>query len=156
MAITIGDFIALLAFILSAYATIQTVRFNKKQKLFIELQEKLNNLLLEKESSVAINEKKADIGASIIPIGNRERRVKIWNKGKATARNIHISFPTGNDNFIYQHDITEKFPLEALETFASVELLVMPGSRVKPKQVIRLQWDDDYESNQEKLIYLTI
>lgn len=156
MNVTLSDFVAMLALALSAYATIQTVRFNKRQNSFIELQEKLNKILLEKESNEAVNEKRADIGASILPIGSRQKRVKIWNKGKSLARNIRISFPEGNDSFIHPHDVNEKFPLEALETFASVELLVVSDLTTKPKQVIHLQWDDDFGSDQEKVVYLTI
>lgn len=73
MNISVSDIVAISALALSAYATIQTVRFNKRQKSFIELQEKLNNLLLEKESNEAVSEKRADIGASIMPIGSRQR-----------------------------------------------------------------------------------
>lgn len=156
MDLTVSDIVAISALALSAYATIQTVRFNKRQKSFIELQEKLNSLLLEKESNEAASGKRADIGASILPIGSRQKRVKIWNKGKATAKNIRISFPEGNDSFVHPHDVEEKFPLEALETFASVELLVVADMTTKPKQVVQLHWDDDFALNQEKLVYLTL
>ena len=44
-----GDVIAGLAFLLSGYATWQTVSFNKRQKSLVESQEKLNTILLEKE-----------------------------------------------------------------------------------------------------------
>ena len=61
MSLTIdaGDIIAGLAFLLSSYATWQTVSFNKKQKTLVESQEKLNNLLLEKENEDAVREKKS-------------------------------------------------------------------------------------------------
>lgn len=82
--------------------------------------------------------------------------MKIRNKGKATAKNIRLSFPEGNDSFVHPHDVKKKFPLEALETFASVELLVVSDLTTKPKQVIHLLWDDDFGSDQEKLVYLTL
>lgn len=68
MSLTIdaGDIIAGLAFLLSGYATWQTVSFNKKQKTLVESQEKLNNLLLEKENEDAVREKRADLAASFI------------------------------------------------------------------------------------------
>ena len=59
-----GDVIAGLAFLLSSYATWQAVSFNKKQKSLVESQEKLNNLLLEKENEGVIKDKSADLGAS--------------------------------------------------------------------------------------------
>lgn len=92
-----GDVIAGLAFLLSSYATWQTVSFNKKQKTLVESQEKLNNLLLEKENEGVVKEKSADLGASFIKLGSSKYRLKIWNKGSATARNVRIEFPEGNN-----------------------------------------------------------
>lgn len=153
MNIAVSDIVAILAFILSTYATIQTVLFNRRQKTFIESQEKLNKLLLEKEVSEVVNDKKADIGVSVVKLGRSDKRLKIWNKGKSTARNIRISFPEGNDSFVLPRDVMEKFPLEILETFASVELLLITDMTTKPKQVVKLEWDDDFQINQEKILY---
>ncbi len=52
MAISVdaGDVVALLALLLSGYATWQTVSFNKKQKSLFESQEDLNRRLIEKEN----------------------------------------------------------------------------------------------------------
>lgn len=58
-----GDVIAGLAFLLSGYATWQTVSFNKRQKSLVESQEKLNTILLEKENEDALKGKQADLGA---------------------------------------------------------------------------------------------
>ena len=57
-----GDVIAGLAFLLSGYATWQTVSFNKRQKSLVESQEKLNTILLEKENEDALKGKQADLG----------------------------------------------------------------------------------------------
>ena len=65
-----GDVIAGLAFLLSGYATWQTVSFNKRQKSLVESQEKLNTILLEKENEDALKGKQADLGASIIKLGS--------------------------------------------------------------------------------------
>ena len=70
ISIDAGDIIAGLAFLLSGYATWQTVSFNKKQKSLVESQEKLNNLLLEKENEDSLREKRADLGASFIKLGS--------------------------------------------------------------------------------------
>jgi len=81
MAITIdaGDIIAGLALLLSAYATWKTFQFNERQKSLIESQEKLNILLLEKERNESLVEKKANLGASFIKLGNSKYKLKIWN-----------------------------------------------------------------------------
>ncbi|QIR05274.1 hypothetical protein [Salinivibrio costicola] len=150
-----GDIIAGLALLMSAYATWRTNSFNEKQKSLIESQEKLNNLLLEKEASEAVSGKKADLGASFVKLGSNKHRLKIWNKGNATARNIRLEFPEGNDVLI-QSDLDEKFPLESMEKFQSVELNAAVHMGTKSKHVIRIVWEDDSESHNEKLVYTTL
>lgn len=76
VSIDAGDVIAGLAFLLSAYATWQTVSFNKKQRSLVESQEKLNNRLLEKESEDTLKERRADLGASFIKLGSSKYRLK--------------------------------------------------------------------------------
>ena len=71
---SISDIVSLLALTLSAYATKQTVLFNKRQKSLIESQEKLNTILLEKEEHESINNKMAEITAAIVPIGNKVKK----------------------------------------------------------------------------------
>jgi glycosyltransferase involved in cell wall biosynthesis len=150
-----GDIIAGLAFLLSSYATWQTVSFNKKQKSLAESQEKLNNLLLEKENEDSLKEKRADLGASFIKLGSSKYRLKIWNKGASTARNVRIEFPEGND-VVINSEITDKFPMESLERHQSVELIAAVHMNTKRKHVVRLIWEDDAQSHNEKLSYPTL
>ncbi len=150
-----GDVIAGLAFLLSGYATWQTVSFNKKQKSLVESQEKLNNLLLEKENEGAVKEKSADLGASFIKLGSSKYRLKIWNKGSATARNVRIEFPEGND-VVIDSEVSDKFPMESLERHQSVELIAAVHMQTKRKHVVRLIWEDDAQTHNEKLSYPTL
>lgn len=155
VSIDAGDLIAGLAFLLSGYATWQTVSFNKKQKSLVESQEKLNNLLLEKEKGDALKEKRADLGASFIKLGSSKYRLKIWNKGSATAKNVRIEFPEGND-VIIDSEIIDKFPMESLERFQSVELIASVHMQTKRKHLVRLIWEDDAQLHNEKLSYPTL
>ena len=150
-----GDVIACLALILSGYATWRTVRFNEKQKSLIESQKELTNLLLEKEKGDVLGDKKADLGATFVKLGSSKYRLKIWNKGNATARNVKLEFPEGNDVLI-QSDIDEKFPLESLEKYQSVELIAAVHMGTKSKHVIRLIWEDDAQEYNEKTAYPTL
>lgn len=150
-----GDVIAGLAFLLSGYATWQTVSFNKKQKSLVESQEKLNNLLLEKENEGAVKEKSADLGASFIKLGSSKYRLKIWNKGSATARNVRIEFPEGND-VVIDSEVSDKFPMESLERHQSVELIAAVHMQTKRKHVVRFIWEDDAQTHNEKLSYPTL
>lgn len=157
MAITIGpgDVISGLAFVFSIYATVKTIQFNNRQQSLIESQEKLNNLLLEKEISDSASERQANLGASFIKLGSNKYRLKIWNKGRAVARNIILEFPEGND-VLMESEIKEKFPLEALDTYQSVELIAAVHLGTKPKHAIRLIWSDEYHDRNEKLVYATL
>ncbi|EOG5448631.1 hypothetical protein [Morganella morganii] len=155
VSIDAGDVIAGLAFLLSAYATWQTVSFNKKQRSLVESQEKLNNRLLEKEDEDALKGKRADLGASFIKLGNSRYRLKIWNKGAATARNVRLEFPEGND-VVIDSEVTDKFPMETLERHQSVELIATVNMQTKRKHVVRLIWEDDAEAYNEKLSYPTL
>lgn len=144
-----------LALLLSIYATIKTLQFNERQKSLIESQEKLNHILLQKEAGELNNEKKADLGASFIKLGSSKYRLKIWNKGKAVARNVLLEFPEGND-VVIQSEIDEKFPLESLDVHQSVELIAAVHMGTKPKHVLRLIWEDELNGRNEKLVYPTI
>lgn len=150
-----ADVIASMALILSIYATIKTIQFNNRQESLIESQEKLNNLLLEKEASESISEKQAHLGASFIRLGSSKHRLKIWNKGKATARHVLLEFPEENE-LLLSSEIEDKFPLEALESHQSVELIAAVHLGTKPKHAIRLIWTDDYRERNEKIVYVTL
>ncbi len=150
-----SDIIAGLALLLSAYAAWKTVQFNDRQKSLIESQEKLNQRLLEKEDADSISDKKADLGATFIKLGSSNYRLKIWNKGKTTARNILIEFPEGNDCII-ESDLSDKFPLEALDTHQSVELIAAVHMGTKSKHAIKLIWADKFSQKNEKTVYPTL
>lgn len=155
LTIDLGDVIAGLAFLLSGYATWHTVSFNKKQKTLNDNQDKLNRLLLEKESQDAIKETRADLGVSFIKLGSRKYRLKVWNQGASTARNVRISFPEGND-VVAESEIAGKFPMESLDKYQSVELTALVHMQTKRKHVVLLTWDDDAQSDNEKLSYPTL
>jgi hypothetical protein len=150
-----GDVIAVLALVVSGYAAWTTSKFNQRQKSLIESQERLNALLLVKEESEAAEEKKADLGATVIKLGSSNYRVKIWNKGKAAARNIAIDFPDGND-LIINSEVERKFPLEVLDRLQAVELIASVHMGTKSKHTVRLNWSDDSNETNEKTIYLTV
>ena len=150
-----SDIVASLALLISAYAAWKTVQFNNKQKSLIESQEKLNLRLLEREETDSASDKKADLGAAFIKLGNSKYRLKIWNKGKASARNVSIEFPEGNDCII-QSDVSEKFPLEILDTHQSVELIAAVHMGTIRKHAIKLIWSDEFNQSNEKTVYPTL
>jgi hypothetical protein len=102
-----------------------------------------------------INEKKADLGASFIKLGSSKYRLKIWNKGKASAHNVRIEFIEEN-SILIQSEIDEKFPLELLDSFQSVDLIAAVAMESKRKHPLRLIWSDQINEHNEKVVYPTI
>jgi len=150
-----GDVIAAAALALSAVATVMTLLFNRRQKKLNETQEELNRLLMAKESVEATNAKKADLGASFNKLGSNKYRLKVFNKGKAVARNVRLEPLEGTD-CLMQSDIDSKFPLEQMEPHQSVDLIAAVHYETQSKQPVRLIWSDDHKDHNEKVVYPTI
>jgi hypothetical protein len=150
-----GDIFAGLAFILSCFATGMTLLFNRRQKSLIASQERLNNMLLQQGEREELNAAKADLGANFIKLGSSNYRLKIFNKGRAPARNVRIEMPEG-DGVLIASEIRDKFPLESLEQHQAVELIAAPHMGSKLKHTIRLLWADDASENNVKTLHLTL
>lgn len=146
--ISFSDVLATIALLLSGYATWKSLRAGESEK-------RLNDFLLEQGKNQELDARKADLGASFLKLGNSKYRLKIWNKGKATARHVNITLPEDNDVLI-ESDIKAKFPLEVLEQYQSVELIAAPHMGSKQKQKIRLTWADDFSEENEKTLYPTL
>jgi hypothetical protein len=151
----VSNVIAFLAFIASGYAIWTTRNFNNRQLALIESQEKLNQRHLKIGETEDVEAQKADVSASLVTLGTRIHRLKIFNRGKATARNVRIVFPDGYE-LVPQSEITEKLPLETLEQHSSVDLLAYVHSQTPRKQRIILHWADDYKETNEKPIDLVV
>jgi hypothetical protein len=151
MAFHIGpaEIISAAALLLSGYSTIKTISFNKRQKEFIDTNDKLNRLLLDREQQESLFQKQADISANFIQIG-RNHRLKVFNKGKTTATNVRIEFPDGNEILI-DSDVKGKFPMPTLEPYQSVELLAAVHMGSPPRMAIKFIWDDPSGNNREKV-----
>lgn len=140
---------------LSAYATWRAHAFKKREEELLEIQKKLNMLMLDKEKREAAHEKEADLSANFVTIGSEKHRLRISNKGRAAAYHVTIDFPEGND-IILEDDIQEKFPLELLEHGQSVELVAMIAMDTKRKLAIRLSWENIDGERCEKTVYATV
>jgi hypothetical protein len=153
--IDLGDVVALLALGVSAYSMKKTSDFNKRQNEFIETNDKLNKLILEKESTELMHKNKADISVNFIKTGKNNHRLKVFNKGNNTARNVRMEFPEGN-SILHSSDLDSKLPIPILEQHQSVELLAIVGFGSDSRMTIKLIWDDDFDSNNEKILMPTV
>ncbi|EIF6402225.1 hypothetical protein LFX30_000415 [Salmonella enterica] len=154
MTVSLGDVFGGLAFFLSIYATIKTVKFNERQKALIEAQERLTNLQLTKEKNELESSKKADISASMVSVGNREYKLRVINKGKVSAKNVRIEFPDNNSP-VSMSDVKRKFPLEYLATDQPVDLIASGELGRARKFTVRLMWNDDFKDDNEIVLHIT-
>ena len=150
-----SEVIAALALLLSGYATWRAHKFKKKEEELLDLQTKVNALILEKEQREAIHATRAELGASFLSLGSNRYRLKIFNRGKAAAHSVAIEFPDGNDA-IPESELNEKFPLEIMEPGQSVELIAAVHNGTRRKQAVHLKWTDLNGKAQEKIVHATL
>lgn len=151
----VSNAIAGLALLLSVVATIATIRFNARQKSLIESQEQLNQRLLQREEEQSRANRRADLGANLVKVGKSNWRLKIFNRGEATARNVTLAFPEGSD-LCMQSEIESKFPLEILEPQQGVDIMTVVHAGTKGKHAITIRWDDDDSTDNAKTAYVTL
>lgn len=154
ISLSLSDVIAIAALLLSGYATWTTARFNSRQKSLLESQEALNKRLLARDSAESEHAQRADIGAKLIKVGT-SYRIRVFNKGMASATQVQIDFPNGN-KIASESDMARKFPLEALEPLQSVDVLANVYLGSDSKHVARFRWVDGFSDSNEKQVYLTI
>lgn len=154
MNVSLGDIFGGLAFLLSIYATIKTIKFNERQKTLIDAQERLAHLQLIKEKNELEHAKKGDVKANIVSVGNNKYKLRVFNQGKGVAKNVRIEFPNNNSP-ISMSDVNSKFPFESLVSYQSVDLIASADLGRVSKFTVRLTWDDDYKEGNESEVHLS-
>ncbi len=154
MNIDLSGIVAAIALSFSVYTYWRQNQSNKKQEALIESQHKLNELLASKETSEMAAAKSADMGAEFQKLGRNQYRLKIFNKGPATARNVRVSFPDGNE-FVSEHDLEGKFPMESMDKYQAVELIAAIHMGSPSKLKVQLNWVDEEGAEREKITYTT-
>lgn len=117
---------------------------------------KLTKKLLIKEDGEALARSKADLSANFVKLGRSDYRLKVFNKGSTSARNVRIEIDESEDSCLSQSDIDSKFPHEFLEPSQGIELFAAIHMSSKRKHPFKLIWDDDFKKNNEKMVYPTI
>lgn len=155
MDVSLGDVISAIALLFSGYATWRSRGSRRKEEELIEIQYKLNALMLDKEEREAQSANEAEIGANFISLGSKRHRLKVFNRGKATAYQVSIRFPEGNDCII-DADLQEKFPMESIEPGQAVELVASFSMHAKRKHAIKLSWKNAQGQPFEKNAHATL
>lgn len=139
--------ISVLALIASVFTYL---RHDKKLK---EQERKINEYQLKQIEKEDLESKKAAIRGNIVKGLKGERTLKIFNSGRATARNIRIDGLDVDGVFYMPQDL---FPYELMnpQDYAELTLHLTYGcpSTIKLKYI----WDDEYGDNNEFEQVLTI
>jgi hypothetical protein len=148
-----GDVVALFALAIAIWSAWQTQRFNKRQTAFQETAERLNLLLVEKETAESGAQKRADVSANFYRPGKNNHRLKVFNRGPSTARNVRVEV-LDEAGILLPDDIGRKFPVPTMDRHQAVELIGRIHMQSPPRTHIRLTWDDDAGQDHTKELHL--
>ena len=139
--------ISVLALIASVFTYL---RHDKKLK---EQERRINEYQLKQIEEENLENKKAAIRGNIVKGLKSGRTLKVYNSGRATARNIRVEGLDVNGIFYMRRDI---FPYELMNpqdyTELTMHLTCGCPSTIKLKYI----WDDEYGNNNEFEQVLTI
>jgi len=141
---------AWLALILAGISLYKNHRSDKRQDELAATTEQLNRLLIERETQAGQDSKRADLSANLITVGKNNRRLKVFNRGKGTARNVRLIDLQEKDSLLSRGDIQRKFPLPILEQHQSVEVAASSHLSGPSRAHVKLVWDDESGENHEK------
>ncbi|MFP1721523.1 hypothetical protein [Lonsdalea quercina] len=158
---TTSDIIASLALLVTILCQVRSELKSKKsdseQKVMKDEQDRLRKLLLQKETTSAINEMKAELGARLVKVSKNNYRLKIFNRGKIEARNLEIQFPDNDGNeYLVMSDVADKFPYEVLHPQHGIEIIASVSFESKSKYRLKLIWDDNYKRRNEEEYFVSI
>jgi hypothetical protein len=146
----VGNIISSVLSLLAIALTI--IMYFKHDKRLKKQEEKLNAYQIKKIEDEESDSKKAQIRGNIIRGDKGKRILKIFNSGKAIARNIRIEY-LGNMEGIYPND--NHFPYELLNPQDSTEIyLLLSEGAIKLN--VKFLWSDDSANDNEFIQVLTL
>ena len=152
MEVDASDVVALAALLIAIWSAWMTNRFNKRQTAFQQTAERLNLLLVEKESAGSEAQKRADISANFFSPGKSKYRLKVFNRGQSAATNVRLEV-LDEAGLLNSGDIARKFPVPIMERHQAVELVGVVHMQSPSRTHIRLTWDDAAGQNHTKELH---
>ena len=138
---------------LSAFAIALTiVMYFKHDKRLKKQEEKLNAYQLKKINEEESENRKALIRGNIVKGNKGSRVLKVFNSGKAIARNIRVEYLGDMENIIPRDC---HFPYELLNPQDNSEIFLLLSEGAS-KLNIKLIWDDDFKHDNEFIQVLTL
>ncbi len=145
-----SEFIASLSLLVSLVTYFSQRGVNTRQA-------RLNDHLLAQAVAEMEAAKKAELDASFVKVPGTSGGVvlKVFNRGKATARNVKFEFL--KPQFTVFKSELDVFPLATLGPQRYVDLrgATHLGSTEK-KLAVRLQWSDDHSDTNERVVHPTL
>lgn len=140
--------VALFASLISIFLNWKSSR---RQNDFDETAKKLNAILIEKEASDAKERSKAYLQARFEKREARSYNLIIFNNAIVPAKNIRIQILEGEDLF-RPTELQNIFPIEKLDSYEQVKILVVPHLNSSRKAKLKLIWNDPSGDNNENIV----
>jgi hypothetical protein len=138
---------------LSLFAIVLTITmYLKHDKRLKKQEEKLNAYQLRKIDEEESENRKALIKGNIVKGDKGSRVLKIFNSGRAVARNIRVEYLSDMENISPRDD---HFPYELLNPQDSSEIFLLLSVGAF-KLHIKFIWDDDFKNDNECIQMLTL
>lgn len=153
---TMSDFISIIAIVLSAIALFQTHIANRNQSRLTDREVELVRRQLDQFAQDERLSKMADLSARLFKEDKNNWKLRIANRGPATASNVRM-FILVDQNSMFQENIIERvMPMKNMEKGAHVDIRAVVHFGTNDKEEIRLVWDDPSEVNREKTVEVAI
>jgi hypothetical protein len=118
----------------------------KHDKKIKEQSRILNEYNIEKINNEKLEAKKAIIEAYVIPAEKGNRIIKVYNKGKAVARNVTVSLAELKGISVYKNP--SPFDIRPQN---SVELKLSKSLEGPTEIDLTLEWTDDFKENNKDI-----
>lgn len=142
-----GLIISILALLASAFT------YFKHDKKLKEQERKINEYQLKQIEKEDLESKKAAIRGNIVKGLKGKRTLKVYNSGRAIARDIRIE---GLDVEGLFHRADEVFPYELMNPQDYTEVNIMLFNNCAPTIKLKYIWDDESGKNNEFEQVLTL
>lgn len=142
-------YIAILALAFSLFVYISHDRKLKEQE------RRLNEHQLQKIAAEKSEQAMAAVRANIIKQEKGRRLIKIFNSGKAVARNVNVEVRNDDHGFTFL-DFTDRFPFPFLNPQDSTEFSGFVTEAPTNNLYLKITWDDDSGENRNHQQLLTL
>jgi len=145
----LGDVVAIFALLLSGWSLKKSLDFGRNQ-------DRLNQILIDKEEEAERASKVARIAAYIMQVGKSDFWLTVHNYGPCKARNVRLVDLDGDGSVLISGDIQRKFPAPVLVQGESIRVVAAFTLDSKPRVHVKVMWDDDSANDHEEEFYPAI